>query len=133
VKEATLTESSNVADEGDSITYTVTTNQDITEDTTLQISAQGDDLNGNAAAATPGEDFNLGQNNVTFEAGASEGDTVTFDVNLNTDNVVEGLEGFKVSVLDDNFDAVASESEDPAVEHAKATGHTVTTEVVDHQ
>jgi hypothetical protein len=87
----------------------VKTDQDIAADTSLQVSLQGDDLNGNATAATLNDDVTVSQNTVTFAAGAKAGDTVQFTVDAKSDSTVESLEGFKVSLLDENFQAVATD------------------------
>ncbi|SDG14632.1 hypothetical protein SAMN05216241_1068 [Limimonas halophila] len=104
-----LSDSPNVVDEGGTVTYTVTTNQALSEDTTLQLATSGSDLGGNAAEAGQ-DDFTLSTGSVTFNAGAEAGDTLTFTLDASRDNVSEGLEGVQVSLLDENFDQVASET-----------------------
>jgi Ca2+-binding RTX toxin-like protein len=105
----TLSESTNFADEGETVTYTVTANGAVNEETSLTVSVAGSDLNGAATAATA-EDFEVSDTSVTFEEGAEDGATKTFTVTAKSDTVAEGLEGVKVSLLDDDFNTVASET-----------------------
>ena len=104
-----LSESTNRAAEGETVTYTVTANGAVNEETSLTVSVVGSDLDGAATAATA-DDFEVSDTSVTFEEGAEDGATKTFTVTAKSDTVAEGLEGVKVSLLDDNFNTVASET-----------------------
>jgi len=103
--QVTLTESTNVVNEGDTVTYTVEAGEDVADDTTLTVSAQGDDLDG-AAQAASSDDFSISTGEVTLSAGES----TTFTVDAATDTENEPLEGIQVSLLDDDFQTVASET-----------------------
>src|SRR6056297_1469435 len=90
--EFTLTESANTVAEGETITYTVTANGAVTEDTTFTVSVAGSDLGG-AATSAAATDYDLSATSVTFAEGAADGSTQTFTVTANTDSIAEGLEG----------------------------------------
>jgi hypothetical protein len=66
-------------------------------------------LNG-AATAASATDYTLSDASVTFANGAAAGSTQTFTVTANTDSIAEGLEAIQVSLLDDSFATVASET-----------------------
>ena len=82
--------------EGGTYTFTVhRTDTSAAQDLTYNVS--GDTNGGTVTAATPGTDFTAAGNTVHFAAGQAD---ATFNVALNTDNNVEGLEGIKVQVFD---------------------------------
>jgi len=94
--------------EGENVTFTVT-RTDTTSAETLNFTVQGDTANGTLPAATLGTDVSVLSPNsgtVTFAAGAA---TATITVRLSADTAVEGLEGYKVVILD-GTDVVASTS-----------------------
>jgi hypothetical protein len=94
--------------EGENVTFTVT-RTDTTSAETLNFTIQGDTANGTLPAATLGQDVSVLSPNsgtVVFAAGAA---TATITVRLSADTNVEGLEGYKVVILD-GTDVVASTS-----------------------
>lgn len=85
--------------EGENVTFTVT-RTDTTSAETLNFTIQGDTANGTLPAATLGADVSVLSPNsgtVVFAAGAA---TATITVRLSADTAVEGLEGYKVVILD---------------------------------
>jgi hypothetical protein len=85
--------------EGENVTFTVT-RTDTTSAETLNFTVQGDTANGTLPAATLGADVSVLSPNsgtVVFAAGAA---TATITVRLSADTAVEGLEGYKVVILD---------------------------------
>jgi hypothetical protein len=85
--------------EGENVTFTVT-RTDTTSAETLNFTVQGDTANGQLPAATLGADVSVLSPNsgtVVFAAGAA---TATITVRLSADTAVEGLEGYKVVILD---------------------------------
>lgn len=107
-----LTESCNSITEGETVTYTVTAvdeNGDaapVTADTAFTFTVAGDDLNG-AAYAGSADDVSPASGTVTIAAGAS---TATFTLTAVSDGSSEGLEGLLVSILDEEFTVVDSET-----------------------
>lgn len=87
--------------EGSAVTYTVTRTN--TSAATLTYNIAGD--SSSYTAATVGSDFTPATGTVTFAAGAT---TASFSFTPTSDSVTEGLEGFKVSLLDSNSAVVAS-------------------------
>ena len=112
IKTFTMTESTNQVTEGSAVVYTVTAIDQlghvkaVSADTSFTFNVVGDTLNGAATAAAAG-DLAPMAGSVTILAGQS---SATFTVNAVADNVAEGLEGFKVSLLDAGFNVVASET-----------------------
>lgn len=81
--------------EGTDSLFTVTTNVPVLADTTYNISVVGDTLGG-AAGAASSADLGTLPTSVSVAANTSTG---TFTITPTADNVVEGPEGFKVTLL----------------------------------
>jgi len=105
VKEATLTDSPNSVDEGESITYTVEAGDNVDSETTLSIAVNGSEAGGVADKAS-GDDFSLNQNNVTVQPGGS----AQFTIDALSDFQAENTEGIQVSLIGPNNETVAQET-----------------------
>ena len=116
----TLSASANTVAEGGSITYTVTASSAPSSDVTLTYSVVGNDLDGAATAAGSSDLVSL-SGTVTIAAGAT---SATFDVTANTDEVNEGLEGIKVSLLDSSNSVVGSHT--ASISNTTSTAATTT-------
>src|SRR5690606_31659822 len=82
-------------DEGTTVTFTITRTT-ATNAETLVYSVSGDTNGGTVNPAIGGEDFLNGGGTVSFAAGET---TKTITVQLVGDNLVEGAEGYKVTIF----------------------------------
>lgn len=97
-----LTSTGTVA-EGSELVFTLTASVDSFADQTFAISIVGDNLNGSVGMSSP-DDFTSPPTSVTLLKGQT---SVTFGVKAAWDNVAEGAEGFKVTLLNGST-AIAS-------------------------
>lgn len=92
--------------EGSDVEFTLTASVASDVDQTFQIVITGDDKNGTVGITKADDaDFVDVVQIVVLPAGETE---VAFSITPDTDNVAEGFQGFKVSVLDADFNAVAA-------------------------
>jgi len=115
----TLTESSNAADEGESITVTVTAEEAIESDQTLsatRVPAEGSD----ETTAEP-EDYSISNGTLNFAEGDPAGTEQTFTINLRADQEDEFDEEAGYAVRDANGNTVL---EDSVVINDVASGQT---------
>jgi hypothetical protein len=90
--------------EGKAITFTVTPSGIVTSDTTFTLNLTGAEV-GSIAAKASAADFSASPT-VTFKAGETAARTV--QITVTDDNAVEGIEGYKASLLDKTFTELAS-------------------------
>ena len=92
--------------EGSEVEFTLTASVASDADQTFQVVITGDDKNGTVGITKATDaDFVDAVQIVVLAAGET---TATFTLTPDTDNVAEGFQGFKVSVLDESFNAVAA-------------------------
>jgi len=114
-------------EEGQTITYTITPSSITDKAYTFTFSTQGDTLGGVAAAASA-SDFSPAAVPLTFAAGTTTPQTVLQAI-VN-DGIIEGLEGYKTSLLDSTNAAIASKTgtiTDPTSGSGSGTTYTLTT------
>jgi len=100
----TVTADTSTVQEGNAVTFTVTASKAADEDMTFNYQVKGDDKGGVVNAADSA-DFTAITGTVTLPAGET---SATFTVTPKDDQTTEGFEGFKVELLDSNFNAVAT-------------------------
>ena len=112
--------------EGNDIEFTVQLQDTIDKERTLEYSIEGVETSA-ASAADPVDDLGLKNGSVTVEAGASE---AIITLNPTEDGTTEGLEAFKVNVLNNKFEQVLS-SDNIIIEDPENAGQnkTLTTDV----
>ena len=114
--------------EGTSINYTITPSGPTDKAYTFTLSTQGDTLSG-VAAVSSGADYSPASQTISFAAGATA--AVTVSQNVVSDNSTEGLEGYKTSLLDSNYQVVGSSIlgliTDPPVAAGVGATYTLTT------
>ncbi|KFB74111.1 MAG: hypothetical protein AW09_000606 [Candidatus Accumulibacter phosphatis] len=104
----TLTASAPSVVEGTPVTFTLTSSAATTTDQTFTVSLVGDNKGGTLAGSASAADFPASTvTSVTLPAGPA-GATTTFTVTPVANDGTEGLEGFKVSLLNSSFTAVAT-------------------------
>ena len=91
----TVSKDASAIDEGEAVTFTVTSNSAVTSDTTLTWTVIGSD-NGKTVDKATGSDIDAQSGTVTIAAGSS---SATFSVAAINDSVAEGIEGMQVSVF----------------------------------
>ncbi len=91
----TLSKDASQVDEGNAVTFTVTSNSAVAADTTLTWTAIGSD-NGSTVDKATAADLDAQSGSVTIPAGST---SATFSVTPVADGVAEGIEGIQVSVF----------------------------------
>lgn len=110
---------SNIVQEGNAVQFTVTSTHAVDQDVTLTYQIVGA-TQGGITHAADGSDFVHMTGTVTIPAGQTE---ATFSITPVDDGVTEPLEGFKVELLDNNFNSVA-DSGVVAIEDPQGQGQT---------
>lgn len=91
--------------EGSSITFTVTPSGIVTQDTTLTVNLTGATV-GAISSQASASDFSPASQTLVFKAGSSVAQTAV--ISVVNDNVTEGIEGYKASLLDSGFSELSS-------------------------
>lgn len=91
--------------EGSNITFTVTPSGIVTQDTTLTVNLTGAAV-GAIVSQASASDFSPASQTLTFKAGSSTAQTAV--ISVLSDNVTEGIEGYKASLLDGSFNELSS-------------------------
>jgi Ca2+-binding RTX toxin-like protein len=102
----TLDSKAATVEEGSALTFTVTASATTDVDTVFTYNIKGD-TNGDTLTAATAGDFTALSGSVTIPAGSTTG---TFTVTPISDGLVEGIEGFKVNLLNSSLASVASSS-----------------------
>ncbi|QGU33540.1 beta strand repeat-containing protein [Thermochromatium tepidum] len=101
----TLTAASGQVEEGTALSFTVKAAQKVDADTTFTVTITGDD-NGGTLSKASAADFPADVvSSVTIKAGS---DSATFDLTPVANDGTEGLEGFRVTLLDSSNKTVAN-------------------------
>ena len=100
----TLEAGANSVAEGSSLTYTVNASSAPAADVTLSYNVTGDTKGSTVDAAGSSDVVSL-SGTVVLAAGTT---SVTFTIDINSDEVVEGLEGMKITVFDGDLNAIGS-------------------------
>ena len=100
----TVTKSASKVAEGGEVTFTITASSAVSADTTFSWSAMGD-TNGSTVTAASNSDIAVLSGTATINSGAT---SATFTVGAVSDSIVEGLEGVKVSVFDEDATSIGS-------------------------
>lgn len=116
-------------EEGSTITYTVTPSGVTDKAYTFTLTTIGDTVGG-VATAGAAADFSPASQTVTFAAGTSVAQTVV--QTIVNDGTIEGLEGYKTSLIDSLFASVSSKTglvTDPTSGTGSGTTYTLTTSI----
>ncbi|HYC02716.1 MAG TPA: calcium-binding protein [Azospirillaceae bacterium] len=116
-----LEQSDNQVKEGSSITYTVKATAPVSKDTTFTFTTTGDTI-GDTVEKASGSDLTPASGTVTIKAGQT---SATFTVTATTDAANESLEGFKLTLLDNNLKSVGT-AVAIITDNSQSTGQTLT-------
>jgi len=100
----TVSGSATQADEGETLTFTVTASKAVDADTAFTFGVSGDTVDGVATAAST-NDYTPASGTVTIPAGDT---SISFDVSITADQTVENLEGIEIVVLDSTLTTVGT-------------------------
>ena len=100
-----LTISSSSVIEGDEFFYTIQASQAPTSNENLSFQIEGDSID-NAVDTASSTDFETTQGNIIFESGRS---SKKFSITIKEDKINEGLEGFKITILNSSQQVIGSE------------------------
>lgn len=119
---------SGLVDEGNDITFTITPDTAVANDTTLFVQISGTAV-GNVTALASAADFSAVLLQVDFTAGTTAAQTVS--VTVLDDGTTEGTEGFAATLVNSAFESIGSETITGVINEAAGTASFTLTTAID--